>query len=56
MHSVSIAKVGLDCSLKNAFLSTSIELAVSLNSKDVQLYSRRDQEWIPTEVLSEVRD
>lgn len=36
-------------------LIISPELAVSLNSNDVQLYSRRDQEWIPTEVLSEVR-
>lgn len=37
----------------HAFSADRQELAVSLNSNDVQLYSRRDQEWIPTEVLSE---
>jgi actin related protein 2/3 complex subunit 1A/1B len=31
------------------------ELAVSLNSNDVQIYSRSGQEWVPTDTLSEVR-
>ncbi|KAF5357960.1 hypothetical protein D9756_001459 [Leucocoprinus leucothites] len=37
----------------HAFNADRQELAVSLNSNEVQLYSRKGQEWIPTETLSE---
>lgn len=33
----------------------SIELAVSLNSNDAQIFSSNGQEWVPTETLSEAR-
>jgi hypothetical protein len=31
------------------------EVAVSLNSNDVQIFSRQGNDWKPTETLSEVR-
>jgi len=39
----------------NSYLpyTSGTELAVSLNSNDVQLYARNGQEWVPTEALSE---
>ena len=37
------------------FLTSFTEVAVSLNSSDVQIYARQGNDWKPTEVLSEVR-
>ncbi|KAF8077789.1 actin-related protein ARPC3 [Lyophyllum atratum] len=37
----------------HAFSADRSRLAASLNSNDVQLYSRQGQEWAPTETLSE---
>jgi hypothetical protein len=31
------------------------EVAVSLNSNDVAIYTKRGSEWTPTETLAEVR-
>lgn len=43
----------------NLYVSTttfdlSPDIAVSLNSNDVQLYTRKGSDWTPTETLSEV--
>lgn len=49
-----IAKVCLLSLRLPATLKPSPEVAVSLNSNDVQLYARNGSEWAPTETLSEV--
>ncbi|KAG6851282.1 hypothetical protein H0H93_011718 [Arthromyces matolae] len=55
MPSMQIAAVGVLITLHSSMRTDQLTsgLAVSLNSNDVQIYSRQDSEWVSTETLSE---
>jgi actin related protein 2/3 complex subunit 1A/1B len=56
MHSVLIAVVSPQTAFSyKIHLTSSPEVAVSLNTNDVQIYSRQGPNWAITETLSEVR-
>ena len=55
MLSAPIVLVSLIISSNRTLLIVYSELAVSLNSNNAQIFTREGAEWIPTEILSEVR-